>query len=146
MALANPPTGEDILMIATVRFFAVLLLTATLFAARAGEVTIEFATLTPSGDSWDISVRLRHDDAGWDHYADEWRVVDSSGEVLGRRVLYHPHVDEQPFTRSQAGIRIPPDASRVYIEAHDTVHGWSPDRLEVDPARPEGSRYRISGN
>lgn len=132
-------------MIAGTRLIGLLLLASHLSLARAGQVTIEFATLEASGDAWTISVRLRHDDAGWDHYADEWRVVDSAGKILGRRVLYHPHVDEQPFTRSQAGIRIPADTPRVYIEAHDTLHGWSPDRLEVDLARPEGGRYRISG-
>jgi hypothetical protein len=46
-------------------------------------------------------------DAGWEHYADRWQVLDAGGTVLGERVLLHPHDTEQPFTRSQSGIEIP---------------------------------------
>ena len=73
---------------------------------------------------WSASVTLEHNDSGWDHYADEWRVVDGSGQVLGSRVLLHPHIDEQPFTRSANNIAIPNGTSIVYIEAHDTIDGW----------------------
>lgn len=65
---------------------------------------------------------MRHDDEGWDHYAHRWLVLDEGGEVLGERVLLHPHVDEQPFTRSQT-VTIPEGTSHVRIVAHDTVHG-----------------------
>ena len=44
-----------------------------------------------------------HPDTGWDDYADGWRVLDMDGNELGMRVLHHPHVDEQPFTRSLSG-------------------------------------------
>ena len=114
--------------------------------AQAGEAEIGFATLEAREDTWTVSVTLRHGDTGWEHYADEWRVVDDAGNVLGRRVLAHPHVDEQPFTRSASGIRIPAGTARVYIEAHDTVHGWSTDRLEVDLGRATGGRYRVSSH
>jgi hypothetical protein len=43
--------------------------------------------------------------------------------VLGSRTLYHPHVDEQPFTRSLDNVAIPTDVTTVVIRAHDTVHG-----------------------
>jgi hypothetical protein len=76
-------------------------------------------------------VTLKHADTGWEHYADAWRVLSPSGEELGKRVLYHPHVDEQPFTRSLGNINIPADLTEVYIEAHDKVHGWNPQRLKV---------------
>lgn len=131
-------------MTPTLRLVHWILLSACLLPARAEEAAIEFAMLEAHDGSWTISVTLRHADTGWDHYADAWRVVDGDGTVLGRRVLAHPHVDEQPFTRGQSGIRIPADTPHVYIEAHDTVHGWSAERLAVDLARPEGTRYRIS--
>ena len=47
-----------------------------------------------------ISVTLAHPDTGWDHYADGWQVIGTDGVELGLRVLHHPHVTEQPFTRS----------------------------------------------
>ena len=43
---------------------------------------------------------VKHDDIGWDHYADKWKVVRLHGKILGTRVLYHPYAEEQPFTRS----------------------------------------------
>jgi len=99
----------------------------------AGEVTIVAADFQPSGDNrWSVQVTLKHADTGWDHYADEWRVVDAAGTVLGDRVLYHPHVGEQPFTRGLSGVEIPAGTMRVWVEAHDKVHGWAHERLEVD--------------
>jgi hypothetical protein len=46
---------------------------------------------------------VRHEDVGWQHYADRWEVLASGGEVLATRVLAHPHVDEQPFVRNLGG-------------------------------------------
>ena len=101
--------------------------------AAANEVEVVKAKLALDFDrSWTVSVTLLHDDMGWDHYADKWRLVDSNGTVLGERVLLHPHDNEQPFERSVSGIDIPEGASHLYVEAHDTVHGWSDQRLEID--------------
>ena len=52
-----------------------------------------------TGQTLRLSVTLKHDDSGWEHYADLWQVVSESGQVLGTRTLLHPHVEEQPFTR-----------------------------------------------
>jgi hypothetical protein len=51
-------------------------------------------------------------------------VLAPDGTVLGTRVLQHPHVDEQPFTRSLSGVAVPPGLVQVSIRAHDSVHGW----------------------
>ena len=72
---------------------------------------------------------LRHADTGWEHYADAWRVTTAEGEVLSHRTLYHPHVAEQPFTRSGSAFSLPPGTARVIVEARDTVHGWSEDQI-----------------
>jgi len=111
--------------------------------AQAGEVQIIKVKLVLQEDAWQASVTLRHDDAGWDHYADMWRLVTEAGEVLATRTLAHPHMQEQPFTRSLDGIAIPEGVSVVYAEAHDTVHGWAPKRARVDLNREEGERYRV---
>ena len=95
------------------------------------------------GGAWRVSTRLRHGDTGWKHYADAWRVVDAEGVVLGERLLAHPHVSEQPFTRSQSGIKIPSALSEVFVEAHDKVHGWSADRLRVDLSQASGYRFSV---
>jgi hypothetical protein len=121
----------------------VLVAIIPLGAAWANQVEIVTTEFVYHGGSWTVSTTLRHHDTGWDHYADEWRVVDSSGKVLGDRVLFHPHEDEQPFTRSQSGIVIPATTHIVFVEAHDKVHGWSPQRVRVDLTRSKGPRFRV---
>ncbi len=112
--------------------------------ARAGEVAIELARFDHQGNGvWRVSVTLRHADTGWDHYADAWRVVAADGAVIGTRTLYHPHVDEQPFTRSLSGVKPPAGTTRVFVEAHDSVHGWSPDRIQVNLSSSGGDRFEI---
>lgn len=110
---------------------AALALAALLPAtAPGGDVTVVAAEAAQSGGSWRFDVTLEHGDTGWDHYADAWRVVGPDGTVYGTRTLYHPHVEEQPFTRSLSGIAIPDEVTQIRIEAHDSVHGWSPQVFE----------------
>jgi hypothetical protein len=111
--------------------------------ARAGDVEIKQVVLQQSGEDWSARVTLKHGDTGWDHYADGWRVVSPDGEVLGHRTLHHPHVNEQPFTRGLSGITIPARLDEVVVEAHDKVHGWSPDRVHINMHSEQGDRYRV---
>ncbi len=84
-----------------------------------------------------FSVTLEHADTGWEHYANQWDVVTLEGELIKSRVLYHPHVDEQPFTRSLAGVSIPKSIRQVKIRARDLKHGYSSLEFLVDlPERP----------
>ncbi len=99
--------------------------------ALAGEVEIVGARATMEPGGWRFDVTIRHADTGWEHYADEWRIVGPGGVVYGSRRLLHPHVDEQPFTRKLSRVAIPEGVTRVEIEAHDNVHGWSPKILEL---------------
>ncbi len=92
--------------------------------ALAGEPVVVDAKAMRTGDTWTFDVTVQHADDGWEHYADSWRVTGPDGAVYGVRELFHPHVDEQPFTRSLTGVAIPPGVTRVTIEAHDLVHGW----------------------
>lgn len=111
----------------------------------AGDVEIVHARFRHSGGAeWSVDVTLRHADSGWDHYADAWRVVAGDSTVLGTRTLYHPHENEQPFTRSLGGVAIPADTSTVYVEAHDKVHGWSPQRVQVNIEKTRGERFEVS--
>lgn len=77
-------------------------------------------------------VTVKHADTGWDHYADQWQVIAEDGTVLGTRTLYHPHVDEQPFTRSLSGVKIPQGTQTVTIRARDSVHGFGGKEQQVD--------------
>lgn len=98
----------------------------------AGEADVVEARLIPEGGGrFTAEVTVRHADTGWDHYADRWEVLGPHGTPLGTRTLHHPHVEEQPFTRSLRGIAIPADVQRVTIRAHDSVHGFGGAQLEV---------------
>lgn len=99
--------------------------------AMAGDVEIVGVEATRSGDAWRFSVTLKHADEGWDHYANLWQVIAPDGSVLGERVLAHPHVNEQPFTRSLGGIVIPDGIDTVTIRARDSVHGISKNEQSV---------------
>lgn len=89
-------------------------------------------TAQQTGETWRFSVTLQHPDTGWDHYADGWRVLDMQGNELGLRVLAHPHVEEQPFTRSLGGVRLPAGATQVQIQARCLVDGWAEELYVVD--------------
>ena len=123
----------------------ILLILTVCKMAYGGEVQILAADLHNSeGNSWSVNVTLKHNDTGWKHYADNWRIVDSKEKVLGNRVLAHPHVTEQPFTRGLSNVEIPKDITTIYIEAHDKVHGWTKNRLKVDIDKAINGRLRVN--
>lgn len=97
----------------------------------AGEAEVVDARAAREPGGWRFDVTVRHEDAGWDHYADAFRIVGPDGTIYGQRTLLHPHVDEQPFTRSLTGIVIPEGVTQVIVEARDSVHGWSPKIVEL---------------
>lgn len=100
--------------------------------ATAGEADVEDVLIVCDADrKCSFHVAVRHQDAGWEHYADHWRVLDAGGNELGKRVLHHPHVDEQPFTRSLNGIILPAGLEEVVVEAHDSEHGYGGKRFRV---------------
>lgn len=114
-----------------VSVFALLLAMAV--AALAGEADVVGAEAVRSGEgTWRFEVTVRHADEGWDHYADLWQVLAPDGTVLGERVLAHPHVDEQPFTRSLGNVAIDDDIGVVTIRARDSVHGFGGTEAQVD--------------
>jgi len=101
--------------------------------ASAGEVDVEAVSFKQATDgSYRFDVTLRHADAGWDHYADRWDVLTPAGEIIATRTLHHPHVDEQPFTRSLSGVKIPEDVEQVLVRGHDSVHGYGGEEQRVD--------------
>ncbi|WP_093997377.1 hypothetical protein [Octadecabacter ascidiaceicola] len=100
------------------KYLSFLLLAAT--PAFADAPVVE--AVTYSGGSFSVS--LSHPDTGWDHYADGWRVELADGTILGTRVLAHPHVNEQPFTRSSQ-IIVPEGVDEVFVRTSNNVDGWA---------------------
>jgi hypothetical protein len=85
------------------------------FASDAEIIKVK-AELT-SARKYNILVTIKHADEGWEHYANAWRIYSPDGELLGERVLHHPHVKEQPFTRNLLGVSIPSELREVRIIA-----------------------------
>ncbi|OEJ67594.1 hypothetical protein [Magnetovibrio blakemorei] len=105
-----------------VPFMTALMILASL--AHAGQADVMNVDVQISADgTYRFDVTVQHADTGWDHYADAFEIVSPKGDVLGTRVLLHPHETEQPFTRSLSGVNIPEDVKDVDVRAHDKVHG-----------------------
>jgi len=105
-----------------------LLLSSQLLANEADVIDVRVECRV----TCNFHVTLKHKDAGWNHYANQWDIVAPDGSVLGSRVLLHPHVNEQPFTRSLTGVKIPPGIKQVTIRAKDSVHGYGGKEKQVD--------------
>jgi hypothetical protein len=107
-----------------------LAVAALLFVASCGSDTsepagcadvVDVAVTADGTGSRTFSVTIRSDDVGWEAYADRFEVL-VDGDVVGERVLTHPHVDEQPFTRSSGGLVVGPGS--VTVRAHHTTGGY----------------------
>jgi hypothetical protein len=108
------------------------LLVGAALPAIAGEADVIEVEMTRAADgSYRFDVTVAHADTGWDHYADAWDVLAPDGTVLGTRTLLHPHVDEQPFTRSLTGIQVPDDVTEVTVRAHDSVDHYGGKEVTV---------------
>jgi len=113
-----------------------VLVSAFFGTVYAGEADVVGAEVEKGNDgSYRFEVTVQHDDEGWDHYADRWDVVGPDGTVYGTRTLYHPHVDEQPFTRSLSGVVIPAGIDSVEIRAHDSKHEYGGEIFKIDLPR-----------
>ena len=102
-----------------------LLAIAATPVAQADPATIDAIEARQDGGTWRFSVTLSHGDTGWDDYADGWRIEAPDGTILGTRELLHPHVTEQPFTRSLGGVAIPEGLASVNVRASTNTDGWA---------------------
>jgi hypothetical protein len=107
------------------------------------------AVLADDG-TWTFHVTVSHPDTGWEDYADGWDVVAPDGTVLKpdpdspfTRLLLHPHENEQPFTRSQSRVTIPPDVTQVRVRAHDLVDGFGGREVVVDLTVSSGADFEV---
>lgn len=112
------------------RLLAILPVVLTLLAAPtfADPARILAAEAEATGSGWRVSVTLEHGDTGWDDYADGWRVELADGTVIGTRPLAHPHVNEQPFTRSLSGVAASGEPDALFIRARTSTTGWGETR------------------
>ena len=122
-----------------------------IFSASKGNADVQFvrAIETEKG-VWTFHVNVFHPDTGWKDYANGWDVVLPDETVLKTnpaheftRVLFHPHETEQPFTRSQNGLKIPAEVKKVRVRAHDIVDGFGGKEVVVDLSEPESEYFKV---
>ena len=118
-------------------------------SAANADVTFVRAVQAADG-TWTFHVTVEHPDTGWEDYANGWDVVTPDGNVVTQdagddftRLLLHPHVEEQPFTRSQSGLELPPGISEVTIRAHDLVDGFGGREIIVDLTAESGPGFEV---
>ncbi len=118
----------------SVRFsFSFLFLLLPITASVAGEADVVGVEVKDRGHGLlEFDVTVSHADEGWEHYADKWEIDAPDGTVLAARTLYHPHTDEQPFTRNLVGVKIPDGIEEVVVRAHDSVHGFGGKTMTVE--------------
>lgn len=117
------------------------------FSTSLDFAQVEFVQAKQSADkSWCFSARVRHQDEGWDHFANVWTIHDLKGNKLGERVLLHPHDTEQPFTRSLCQIVIPEQISKVVVSAECNLHGAGGQVVVVDLTSAKGLNYTVKHN
>jgi len=117
----------------------------------AADADVTYVRAVQTDDTtWTFHVTVAHPDTGWEDYADGWDVVLPDGTVIlpdgdspFTRLLLHPHVEEQPFTRSQRGITIPVGVSQVTVRAHDIVDGFGGQAVTVDLTSSSGESYEV---
>jgi hypothetical protein len=103
---------------------------ASWVSADPAEVTNVHVERYASG-RYSFAVTVHHPDEGWDHYADGFEVLGAKGERLTGRILRHPHVDEQPFTRIRGGVRLPETVQEVTVRAKCSVDGFIGKKVGV---------------
>ena len=100
-----------------------LLLSSSCAFAGPGTADVVGVKATGQSGHYDFSVTIHSPDLGCNQYADWWEVLDESGHLLYRRILFHSHADEQPFERS--GGPVPIEADRmVWVRAHMHPGGY----------------------
>lgn len=101
-------------------------------------------------ETWTFHVTVEHEDVNWYDYADGWDVVLPDGTVIKpdkfsmfTKSLRHPHVDEQPFTRTQKGLLLPKGIESVTVRAHDKDGGWGGAEITVDLLQHFGENFSV---
>ena len=117
------------------RVAALFLATTLALPVAAGEADVKaVAAAREAGGTWRFEVTIRSQDRGWDYYCDRFEIVAPDGQVLGTRILAHPHDNEQPFTRELSGVRIAPGTRKVAVRASMKPGGAGGEARTVDLA------------
>lgn len=122
-----------------------LLLFLLVTTAQAGEPRVSWVEVTEEVRSYTVTAVLEHDDEAAYHFLDGWRVTTPEGEVLAEQIFRHPRPQAPPRRATLSGIQLPEGVTRLRLEAHDRLHGWggNPVEVELEGDATEGDRWRL---
>ena len=107
--------------------FPILLLLGLSLGTNAQEIRADVIKVMVTGKrAYRFNVTLESDETGCQQYADWWEVLDAQGTLLYRRILFHSHPNDQPFTRSGGSILLEP-GQKVYVRGHMNKLGYVGD-------------------
>lgn len=118
------------------------LVTAGVAAMKTSGADVVAVQVSGSPGAYSFNVTVKSPDTGCQQYADWWEVLSEDGRLLYRRVLFHSHVGEQPFTRDGGPVPIQPETV-VWVRAHMNTSGYGGEALKgsvksgFKPAVPE---------
>ncbi len=116
----------------TLQLLLYLLISLKASVVAAGEADVLLAEVEHTGSHfYRFTVTVKHDDKDWEHFAKAWEILDMDGNILGARILRHPHINEQPFTRSYT-LNIPEGIEQVTIRAYDLVHKFGGKEITLN--------------
>jgi hypothetical protein len=99
----------------------------------ANEASVLKATVNCNNQNiCSFNVTVKHKDTGWKHYANAYEILTMKREVIAKRILHHPHVNEQPFTRSISNVKVPKNTKSVIVRAHDLLHKYGGKEVIVN--------------
>ena len=92
-------------------------------AANGAHADVTAVSTSGAPGAYQFDVTIKSPDTGCAQYADWWEVVGATGKLLYRRVLFHSHADEQPFTRDGGPVPIQRETV-VWVRAHMSTGGY----------------------
>jgi len=101
---------------------AVLIILLTIIPANAKQ-SAKADVIAVLASNMNFLVTIKSDETGCAQYANWWEVLDKNGKLIYRRILFHSHPNEQPFTRSGGPVRILKN-EKVYIRVHMNNTGY----------------------
>ena len=107
------------------KYLIVTAITSAFLLANV-KANVEAVNVVKNSDRYSFSVKLHSTETGCKQYANWWEVLNSKGELLYRRILFHSHPNDQPFIRSGGSIKLDKNET-IYIRAHMNNVGYVGD-------------------
>ncbi|NOQ76263.1 MAG: hypothetical protein GQ475_00445 [Methylococcaceae bacterium] len=102
----------------------IFLCTAAISADHYAEVISINTSQSVFDSSLLIYATIKSSDKDCEHYVNWWEAVSEDGQLLYRRILRHPHSNEQPFNRGGSTDTIKKETI-FYVRAHIHPYGYS---------------------